>query len=301
MKTKEVNPYITVFIDLKIGYIENHRFYFFKNADINIGDIKSPLLSYSSLIEKYSIGLLSNEFNQIFLPDLPHKLALKRGPFTCNIENQKLHSDITSEPTFFFSIDENFSVWKLTKYHYQVRDRMNTCSEYILYYDYYLDTSDSHELANLNLFIKGENLKNEFYTPLYFGCAGYRGFRFFPKNHEITKYLVAVGKTNSGEQVFILSPEAPDLSKEWDSDIPAQPTAEYLKKHKYFYLFQNLALQGGMSWPDDKDATQAQKEIKTWQDFLDSQVNNYPILFIEDNSGGFNLFIKKQNVGLPEC
>ncbi|KKS07009.1 hypothetical protein A3K01_04160 [candidate division WWE3 bacterium RIFOXYD1_FULL_43_17] len=114
----------------------------------------------------------------------------------------------------------------------------------------------------------GKNPDN-FYSPFWYWCGGSRGYRVLPDSD--AKYLELVGKTATGENVYIYAKDMP---------FP-----------------ENTHLLPALT----KDDLTNQVIEEGWQDFLENQKDTYPVLVIKNIFDEWVVYIDANNIFVPGC
>lgn len=329
---KEDNGEIRLFPDdfkFYLGYVSDKKIFYFDNASyikfsfVN-GQAEGFRREETVLIANLSIGGLSSEYKQLSLPNSPHKLALAGNMFSCSDPLIEAIFDTNVLEPYFY-INNDLSVWKPSKgtnYYYVVKDRLNTCSVYNIYYDYYLSRLDLD--VHLNLSLKDKDITNLAYFPhrRAFENGGRPGaYSSSPVNiysyvsiptsdKNLSEYLEYVDSTATGEKIYVLSDKTPLLCDEfhmglglWCTHYSNEKFADDDKLHDVMDIvtlaFVNYINQkypdfsfSDRTYDKTRDKTAENKEFfkEKWPEFLIFQKTEYPLLFIEDSFEGFILF-----------
>ena len=266
--------------DLSIGYVEDGILTYFPNISSFTDRNYFPFTkNFHPIEKKISLEKVSNELKSIDLPGSPHKLmrmehSVLTWPMFCHLDKYRSNFGVSyfgasDTPVLAFSVDQNFSVWKLSDYFYFARDKLNTCTTYELRYSYILDKD--YSFVKLNLKFNNKDISDNWYTPMLFGCAGYKTPHYIKKEDKFITYLDEIKTTPSGEKIFILSK---------NTSLPTNEELKGIFSGLNIYYFE----------PMDKISTSEDMK-RSWGKFLQSQEEFYPILFIEDTFG--NLLIYK--------
>lgn len=309
--------YVPDSFEFYLAYIEDGLIHYFGNASYIAynNNQQKKFFGKVKIIEKYTLGSLSDEFAELELPDSPHSIKLEGNMFSCSdvLLEALVDSSVLSP---YFEIDENLSVWKVegNNYYYLVKDKLNTCSVYKIWYEFYLENNDLRTVG-LNLNTEKIDISNKKYT-------SYTNYKphpytklpvltqydlFFQSEDNIfMEYLENIGSTSSGEKVYVLSKNTLLLCDEfWTSvafdcknyvfDMKEKNIIDAISLAFLNYISKQVEeldssnyITVTLNYIKDKVAL-----VNFWQDYLEFQSEQYPNLFIEDSFGGLILFVDK--------
>ncbi|HXK52548.1 hypothetical protein H6802_00270 [Candidatus Nomurabacteria bacterium] len=250
-------------------YIVNNQAYFVTNtlvSDEYFAPIylfymqPSPYIFEDTVAELEEISI--NE-NNTLIPSATG-VGVLRYCDPAKIEGEKIYTYQS------FSVYENFDVY----------DQYGNCKNFRLVPSYFRDdtygtypgasdwndgvTPDFNKMTvNLD---DGKSL-DSFYNPYWYWCARSRGYRTIDSSN----YLEKVGKTSTGEDVYIYSTNMPFPK---DSHLLPSSTKEY----PYYTASE-----------------------ENWQEFLNNQKETYPVLVIKNVFGEWVVYINADYLFAPGC
>ncbi|EFK96192.1 hypothetical protein LDC_1791 [sediment metagenome] len=260
--TQNVNGFYFYEYDNKLYYITNSLMDIFDNyiSPVYLNYFKSsPYILPDSILD---VGFIPIDLNNKLVAD---ETPYDDKPFYCNFTT-------APEPVSTF---ESYKVYKS----YAVEDVYGICKHFVLipaYFkdDVYVRDEGTYKYIDtkynkLDVALDDGKELDDYYYPYWHWCGGSRGYRILDSKD--VSYLESVGKTSTGENVYIFSQDMP-----YPDDGHLHPAGE----------------------KDNSDITVWEGN---WDEFLLNQKNDYPIIVIQNVFGDWVVYFNARYMFFPGC
>lgn len=249
-----------------LGYKEGSDFYYFDNATKTDSSHDLPVLSYMKPA-KYTLKSTIIENSTVELDGSDGALYSDESPYVCK-QSDKSKGELGKQ--------DDYTVYK----NLVVEDPFGICREMFYRGDYFksqvfggndfIDQDYNKDFKKLDIDFDDAIKTDGYYSMFKYNCED-KSLREMDSGFE--SHLDEVGKTSDDLKVYILKDSAP---------IPSNPFDYGLMKYK-----------------DAKDASSIDSD--EWKDLLKEQDEDYPLILVKNEFGGYFLFVNSDYIYVPEC
>lgn len=248
------------------GYIKEGVFYYFSNAT-KVNSVNDDMFMYYARASKYKLENTVLEISNISLDDSDNSFTSSTEPFICEDDISNIDEIYEYEG---IQISEDFVGY----------DVFGQCRDFSYDAEYFKDekfnglgdinVDHKNDFHKLDIELDEEEISDEFYTIYTYTCEN-KNVRKLPDSYE--DYLDEIGKTSSGEDVFILEDDAPKFNEPLESGL--------------------------IKFSDAKDKSDVSDD--EWEDYIKDQKTDYPLIFVESEFDGYLSFVHKDYVYIEDC
>lgn len=249
-----------------LGYRKDTEFYYFDNATKSESTHDLPILSYMKPA-KYTLKSTIIENSTLELDDSDGALYSDESPYVCK-QSDRSKGELGKQ--------DDYTVYK----NLVVEDPFGICREMFYRGDYfksqvfggndYIDQDYKKDFKKLDIDFDDDIDADGYYSMYKYDCEE-KSLREMDSGFE--SHLDEVGKTSDDLKVYILKDSAPKPSNPFD--------------------------YGLMKYKDAKDESTIDDE--EWKKLLKDQDEDYPLLLVENEFGGYFLFVNSDYIYVPEC